>query len=130
MASISTKKGGKAPTQKYANGRWAKAISDRSGLEFPYNEMVKEWTGALVHTSEWEEKQPQLDPIVYTDATALKNPRPPVNMFTGNIPEPTGVPNQITNVFPGTFGATGISFPMSTGEQINANIGNVTVVIS
>ena len=26
---------------KYASGKYAKAISDRSGLEFPYNEMVK-----------------------------------------------------------------------------------------
>jgi|TARA_R110000744_G_scaffold62471_2_gene128909 hypothetical protein len=130
MASTSTKRGGKAPTQKYANGRWARSISDRSGLEFPYNEMVREWTGALVHTSEWEEKQPQLDPIVYTDATAIKNPRPPVNMMTGPIPFPTGVPNQITNRFPGTFGATGISFPMSTGEQTNASLGTVTVITS
>jgi hypothetical protein len=26
-----------------ATGKYAKAISDRSGFEFPYNEMVKEW---------------------------------------------------------------------------------------
>ena len=115
---------------KFSTGKYALGISDRSGFVYRLNDMKLEWTGSLVGADEWEKKQPQLDPIVYTDATALKNPRPPVNMFTGNIPEPTGVPNQITNVFPGTFGATGISFPMSTGEQINANIGNVTVVIS
>jgi hypothetical protein len=46
----------------FAKGKHSKAISDRSGLEFPYVEMVKEWNGMLVHTSEYEPKQPQLDP--------------------------------------------------------------------
>ena len=46
----------------FARGKFAKAVSDRSGLAFPYNEMVKEWNGSLVHYSEFEEKHPQLDP--------------------------------------------------------------------
>ena len=33
----------------HASGKYARAISDRSGMEFPYNEMVKEWNGSLVH---------------------------------------------------------------------------------
>ena len=41
--------------------KYAKAISDRSGMEFPYNEMVKEWNGSFVHRSEYEEKHPQLE---------------------------------------------------------------------
>tara|TARA_A100000172_G_scaffold80684_1_gene70946 strand:- start:52 stop:858 length:807 start_codon:yes stop_codon:yes gene_type:complete len=61
----------------FAQGRYAKAISDRSGMEFPYNEMVKEWTGALVHISEFEPKQPQLQPPYHRgDPQALLNPRP------------------------------------------------------
>ena len=32
---------------KYATGKYAKAISDRSGMEFPYKEMVREWNGHL-----------------------------------------------------------------------------------
>ena len=32
----------------YARGKYAKAISDRSGMEFPYNEMVKD---CLLYTS-------------------------------------------------------------------------------
>ena len=36
---------------KYATGKYAKAISDRSGLEFPYREMVREWNGSFVHVS-------------------------------------------------------------------------------
>ena len=62
---------------KYATGKYAKAISDRSGLEYPYREMVREWNGSLVHTSEFEPKQPQLEPKpVGSDPQALFNPRP------------------------------------------------------
>ena len=45
-----------------SSGKYAKFISDRSGQEFPYSEMVKEWNGSLVHVSEFERKQPQLEP--------------------------------------------------------------------
>ena len=45
----------------FSQGKYALAISDRSGMAFPYNEMVREWNGALVHVSEYEPKQPQLD---------------------------------------------------------------------
>ncbi len=44
----------------YSQGKYAKMISDRSGLAFPYREMVQEWTGMWVHSSEYEPKQPQL----------------------------------------------------------------------
>jgi hypothetical protein len=47
---------------RFSKGRRALAISDRSGVAFPYKEMVQEWTGAWVHTSEFEVKQPQLEP--------------------------------------------------------------------
>ena len=61
----------------YAKGKYAIAISDRSGLQFPYNEMVKEWNGAWVHTSEYEPKAPQLMPHEHSpDPQALEHPRP------------------------------------------------------
>jgi len=61
----------------YARGKHALAISDRSGMRFPYSEMVREWNGSLVHYSEFEAKQPQLDPKpVGSDPQALWNPRP------------------------------------------------------
>ena len=61
----------------YASGKNALAISDRSGLRFPYSEMVREWNGSLVHYSEFEAKQPQLQPKpVGSDPQALYNPRP------------------------------------------------------
>ena len=60
----------------YASGKRSLAISDRSGQAFPYREMVKEWTGALVHISEFEPKHPQIDPPYHkADAVALQNPR-------------------------------------------------------
>ena len=62
---------------KFAQGRFALSISDRSALAFPYTEMVREWNGSLVHTSEYEPKQPQLEPKpVGSDPQALFNPRP------------------------------------------------------
>ena len=62
---------------KYASGKYALAISDRSGMAFPYDEMVREWNGSLVHFSEFEAKQPQLEPKpVGSDPQALYNPRP------------------------------------------------------
>ena len=60
-----------------AKGKYAKAISDRSGMEFPYQEMVREWNGSLVHVSEFEAKQPQLEPTRFTgDPQGLDNARP------------------------------------------------------
>ena len=44
----------------FSKGKYAMAVSDRSGLAFPYTEMVKEWNGSFVHKSEFEEKHPQL----------------------------------------------------------------------
>ena len=59
---------------KYASGRFAKTISDRSAMAFPYNEMVKEWNGSTVHISEFEPKQPQLEPLpIVNDPQALQN---------------------------------------------------------
>jgi hypothetical protein len=61
---------------KYATGKYAKAISDRSGLEFPYREMVREWNGSFVHISEFEPKQPQLEPKPQSgDGIALRHVR-------------------------------------------------------
>jgi|TARA_R110000803_G_scaffold76765_1_gene141518 hypothetical protein len=57
---------------KTSTGKYAQAISDRSGMAFPYNEMVTEWNGSFVHNSEFEEKQPQLEPNAYSgDGIAL-----------------------------------------------------------
>ena len=90
----------------FAQGKFALAISDRSGMAFPYNEMVREWNGALVHMSEYEPKQPQLDPKpTNADPQALVRARPartefatedflPDNAFQLNTVAPFLVPTQ------------------------------------
>ena len=61
----------------FATGKKSKAISDRSGMEFPYTEMRREWNGSFVHESEFEPKHPQLEPKVQKgDAQGLQNARP------------------------------------------------------
>ena len=61
----------------FARGKYSKAISDRSGMEFPYNEMVKEWNGRLVHRSEFEPKHPQLETQHYSaEGHGLRDARP------------------------------------------------------
>jgi len=62
---------------KFAKGKYALAISDRSGLAYPWREMVTEWNGAFVHYSEYEPKQPQLEPKPFVaDPQGLEQARP------------------------------------------------------
>ena len=61
----------------YAKGKKSQAISDRSGMAFPYTEMVKEWNGSFVHRSEFEAKHPQIKrKHIKANAIALANARP------------------------------------------------------
>ena len=75
---------------KYATGKRSQSISDRSGMAFPYTEMVKEWNGSLVHYSEFEPKHPQIRrKHVTADAIALQNSRnmkfqQPIQPFINN----------------------------------------------
>ncbi len=107
----------------FATGKRSQAISDRSGQAFPYKEMVKEWTGALVHISEYEPKHPQLDPPYHpADAVALHDPRParqePVTVYV-NAPGDS------------SFESDGMQ-PSTEIKKliITTKVGNVTVSIS
>ena len=109
---------------KYATGRFAKRISDRSGMAFPYNEMVKEWNGSTVHTSEFEAKHPQLDPKYHpTDAQSLQNAKPQTVDAT--------VPLQFVMTAANIFQSIGMQ-PVTENKETVAltSVGNVTVVIS
>ena len=65
----------------FSKGKHAQFISDRSGMAFPYKEMVREWNGSRVHISEFEPKQPQLGPFrTVSDPQALKDARPEQNL--------------------------------------------------
>jgi hypothetical protein len=65
---------------RYAKGKHAVLISDRSGWKIKYKDARTEWTGARVSKFEWEAKQPQLDPQKYLKRSAggnvLFDPRP------------------------------------------------------
>ena len=97
---------------KYATGKYAKAISDRSGLEFPYREMVREWNGSLVHVSEFEPKQPQLEPKPSSaDAISLRNVRPgriepAVAVMLGNNPISTTASSTTITITENNHGRT------------------------
>ena len=109
---------------KYASGRFAKRISDRSGLAFPYNEMVKEWNGSTVHTSEFEQKHPQLDPRYHpTDPQSLQNAKPQIisaNVLLG------------INMFAGNFFQSDGMMPKDDDKELLAKtqVGTVSVVVS
>ena len=98
---------------KYATGKRSKAISDRSGMEFPYTEMVKVWNGSLVNYSEFEPKRPQIRRKYNTaDAIALRNPRnmkfqqPSINFSNDTtISDSGGASVGVANLsLPGDFG--------------------------
>ena len=103
---------------KYATGKYAKAISDRSGMEFPYREMLREWNGSLVHVSEYEAKQPQLEPKPHgADGIALRNVR------TDRVEPVT------PNLLPGNpFSLTSGSSIVTVTEPGNGRSTNDTVV--
>ena len=105
---------------KYASGKFAKRISDRSGMAFPYNEMVQEWTGAWVHISEFEPKQPQLEPLpIVTDPQSLQCPRAQIanaRVFVGGALGPINAGRTVASP------ATGDDAPYdSTGFGLQVN---------
>ena len=106
---------------KYATGKHSKAISDRSGMEFPYREMVREWNGSFVHYTEYEPKQPQLEPKpIGGDGVALLNVRPDRTEF----PTPDFLPNNPFSITNGTKKMT-ISFPDYSTEAQEGELGYV-----
>ena len=117
---------------RFSKGRRALAISDRSGAAFPYDEMVKEWTGALVHISEFEPKQPQLQPHpVGADPQALKNARParvefPVENILPNNPFTTTAASGTLSVsYPSnqiSYGTTYVRF-----RDVKKPVGGVAI---
>ena len=103
---------------KFAKGKYALAISDRSGQAFPWREMVTEWNGAFVHVSEYEPKQPQLEPKPFVaDPQGLEQARPqnfPSNQIGGG--------NMIANLtLPGDFAFQ----DLSSGSMVPEDPGQI-----
>ena len=106
---------------RFAKGSRALAISDRSGAAFPYREMVKEWTGAWVHVSEFEPKQPQLEPHpVGADPQGLLHARPARTEF----PVQDILPNNPFSITNGTKIMT-VSFPDYSTEAQGGELSYV-----
>ncbi len=127
----------------WATGKYAQRISDRSGMAFPYNEMVQEWTGAWVHISEYTPKQPQLNPPYHrADAVALQHPKPQeksgilVNLGPQYWPGQFYTTNHIAINNDGVVtGATSMMpaispLDMNKTRQVKASVGTVTVAIT
>jgi hypothetical protein len=117
-----------------SNGKYAQFISDRSGQAFPYKEMVVEWNGSRVHTSEFEPKHPQLEPKPHTaDPQGLDNARP--QTFSAQTGD--GGFMNVDLTLPGAFafGSNNGMIP-DNGSSINrrreaqANLGSVTISIT
>ena len=106
---------------RFAKGSRALAISDRSGAAFPYREMVKEWTGAWVHISEFEPKQPQLEPHpVGADPQGLLHARPARVEF----PVQDILPNNPFSITNGNKIMT-VSYPDYSTEEQGGELGYV-----
>ena len=129
---------------KFATGKNALAISDRSGMAFKHTEMVKEWNGSLVHYSEFEPKHPQIRRRrTVADAIALQNTRPqrfqqPTNR-SGVQADSGGATVGVANLtLPGDFAfitqGTSAMKPADPSLQnrrreLEAQIGKVTVSV-
>ena len=81
---------------KFAYGKKAYGISDRSAFRYRLRDMKEEWNGALVGPDEYESKHPQLEsPRIISDPQALREPRPDntevlsVFLFTDTVGIPT-----------------------------------------
>ena len=114
----------------FARGKRSLAISDRSGMQFPYLEMVKEWNGSIVHITEYEAKHPQLDPPYHpADPQGLKRPRADVRPGGGLLLQLD------LQYWPGQFTSIGMQ-PGISGDVINSkrsaysSVGNVTIIIT
>ena len=105
---------------KYASGKFAKRISDRSGMAFPYNEMVQEWNGSWVHISEFEPKQPQLEPLpIVTDPQSLQHARAQIansRVFVGGATGPVNAGRTVVKPTTGDAAYDGEGFGLQVNE--------------
>ena len=123
---------------RFAKGRNALMISDRSGAAFPYREMVQEWNGLWVHTSEFEPKQPQISPRpVGADPQALQHAKParvefPVQDILPNNPFTTTAASKTLSVsFPDNGLNAGTSYVrFSNLKQIVGGVAITTLELS
>ena len=121
---------------KFASGKNALAISDRSGFQYPYRLMRREWNGLLVGPDEFEPKHPQLGPFrKVTDPQALVDSRPEQNLdgqrgtqYGFNpvgFKEISGVTPDNDLVATGEVGTVTVFLPKILGIQASGSVGSV-----
>ena len=134
---------------KYAVGKDAYGISDRSGFRYRLRDMRKEWNGLLVGKDEYEEKHPQIQPVRRAiDAEALRDPRPDNNnivsvtvsfptfdvitlLFQSSIPAMQGQIGTVTFggsvITPTSATITGVTGTGSVGTVTASGTGGITI---
>ena len=125
---------------KFASGKNAKAISDRSGFQYPYRLMRREWNGLLVGPDEFEPKHPQLGPFrKVSDPQALVDSRPEQDLESQRSTQYgfnpvgfktlAGLAEDNNLVATGQVGTVTLFFPETLGSQATGQVGNVTVIL-
>ena len=141
---------------KYARGKHAVLIDDRSGFKIKNKDARTEWNGFRVYKGDWEPKQPQLDPGKYIEGsgpTVLYKPRPDqdqvpttvqlgplygkwsgqcaANLGLATAAQPADAPSgfQATGVLNSTGIAIAVVFPIPTEawQQATSALGSVTI---
>ena len=137
---------------RFAVGKDAFGISDRSGFRYRLRDMRKEWNGSLVGKDEYEPKHPQIQPVRRAvDAEALRDPRPDTNniipvdvkfpTFNTDTLEFIPVPFMsssvgsliVTGVAPGsptTVSITGVVGTSAVGTVTASNIASASVTLT
>ena len=125
---------------RFATGKNAFGISDRSGFRYRLKDMRKEWNGLLVGKDEYEEKHPQLEPFgKVADPEAIKNARPETDLVNQRTFQygfnPVGfktVPGIVEEndlVATGQVGTVTLFFPKTLGSEATGEVGDVTVIV-
>ena len=125
---------------KFASGKNALAISDRSGFQYPYRLMRREWNGLLFGPDEFDPKHPQLGPFrKVTDSEALVDSRPEQNVARQRstqygfnpvgFKEIEGITADNDLVGTGQVGTVTLFFPKTLGSEATGEVGDVTVIL-
>tara|TARA_R110001632_G_scaffold92812_2_gene198085 strand:+ start:1249 stop:2061 length:813 start_codon:yes stop_codon:yes gene_type:complete len=120
---------------KYARGKHAVLIDDRSGFKIKYKDARTEWTGFRVYKGDWEPKQPQLDPGMYIeggDPSVLRNPRPPQST-SDTIVQLGSLYGKWSGQMGTALGARGIKHPSgenAVGMQMNTTLNSLGLSIA
>jgi len=125
---------------RFATGKHAFGISDRSGFRYRLKDMRKEWNGLLVGKDEYEEKHPQLEPFnKVADPEAIKNARPETDLVNQRsfqygfnpvgFKTVPGIVEENNLVATGQVGTVTLFFPETLGTQGTGQVGTVTVIV-